>query len=80
VRVCRNNACGTITSAIWNLCDPQPQPQPQPQPCAWFTGGAASILVDFGTATPVEAMALISTNLSPYTTARWRLGGTKRRG
>jgi hypothetical protein len=68
VRVCRNNACGTITSAIWNLCDPQPQLR------ARFTGGAASILVDFGTATPIKAVALISTNLSTNATARWRLG------
>jgi hypothetical protein len=30
--------------------------------------------VDFGTATPVEAVALISTNLSTNATARWRLG------
>ena len=32
------------------------------------------MLVDFGTATPVEAVALISTNLSANATARWRLG------
>ena len=67
VRVCRNNACGTITSAIWNLCDPQPRLR------ARFTGGAASVLVDFRIAMPVEAVALISTNLSTNATARWRL-------
>ncbi|MCZ8149045.1 MAG: hypothetical protein O9325_14520, partial [Roseomonas sp.] len=32
------------------------------------------MFVDFGTATPVEAVALISTNLSANATARWRLG------
>jgi hypothetical protein len=30
--------------------------------------------VDFGTTTPVEALALISTNRSTNATARWRLG------
>jgi hypothetical protein len=53
---------------VANLRDPQPRLR------ARFTGGAASILVDFGTATPVEAVALISTNLSATATARWRLG------
>jgi hypothetical protein len=51
-----------------NLRDPQPRLR------ARFTGGAAAVLVDFGTATPVEAVALISTNLSANATARWRLG------
>ena len=51
-----------------NLRDPQPRLR------ARFTGGAASVLVDFGTATPVEAVALVSTNLSSSATARWRLG------
>jgi hypothetical protein len=64
----------TAGMPVANLRDPQPRLR------ARFTGGAASILVDFGTATPVEALALISTNLSPYTTARWRLGGTTSRG
>ena len=54
--------------AVGNLRDPQPRLR------ARFTGGAASVLVDFGTATPVEAVALISTNLSATATARWRLG------
>jgi hypothetical protein len=61
----------TATAAgmpVANLRDPQPRLR------ARFTGGAASILVDFGTATPVEAVALISTNLSANATARWRLG------
>ncbi|WP_203075765.1 hypothetical protein [Falsiroseomonas ponticola] len=51
-----------------NLRDPQPRLR------ARFTGGAASVLVDFGAATPVEAVALISSNLSASSTARWRLG------
>ena len=46
----------------------------QPRLRARFTGAVASILIDFGTATPVEAVALISTNLSAIATARWRLG------
>ncbi len=51
-----------------NLRDPQPRLR------ARFTGGAASILIDFGAATPVEAVPLISTNLTTSATARWRLG------
>ena len=47
---------------------------PQPRLRARFIGGAASILVDFGATTPVEAVALISTNLTTNATARWRLG------
>ena len=61
----------TATAAgmpVANLRDPQPRLR------ARFTGGAASTLVDFGTATPVEAVALISTNLSANATVRWRLG------
>jgi hypothetical protein len=53
---------------VANLRDPQPRFR------ARFMGGAASILVDFGAATPVEAVALISTNLTTNATARWRLG------
>ena len=51
-----------------NLRDPQPRLR------ARFTSGAASVLVDFGAATAVEAVALISTNLTATATARWRLG------
>ena len=51
-----------------NLRDPQPRLR------ARFTGGVASVLIDFGTATPVEAVALISTNLTANATVRWRLG------
>lgn len=51
-----------------NLRDPQPRLR------ARFTGAVASVLVDFGTAMPVEAVALISTNLTTNATARWRLG------
>ncbi|WP_431304039.1 hypothetical protein [Sediminicoccus sp. BL-A-41-H5] len=51
-----------------NLRDPQPRLR------ARFTGGVASVLIDFGAATPVEAVALISTNLGASATARWRLG------
>jgi transposase len=47
-----------------NLRDPQPRLRPR------FTGGAASVLVDFGAATLVEAVALISTNLSANATVR----------
>jgi hypothetical protein len=53
---------------VANLRDPQPRLR------ARFTGGAASVLVDFGTATPVDAVALVSTNLGANATARWRLG------
>ncbi|MCZ8148367.1 MAG: hypothetical protein O9325_11040 [Roseomonas sp.] len=53
---------------VANLRDPQPRLR------ARFTGGAASVLVDFGATTPVEAVALISTNLTTNATARWRLG------
>ncbi|MCZ8146841.1 MAG: hypothetical protein O9325_03180 [Roseomonas sp.] len=53
---------------VANLRDPQPRLR------ARFTGGAASMLVDFGTATAVEALALICTNLSTNATVRWRLG------
>ena len=66
-------ALTTVTSTaagmpVANLRDPQPRLR------ARFTGGAASVLVDFGTAKPVEAEALISTNLSTNATARRRLG------
>jgi hypothetical protein len=51
-----------------NLLDPQPRHR------ARWLGGSASILVDFGTDTIIDAAALISTNLPETTTVRWRVG------
>ena len=53
---------------IANLLDPQPR-----QRARWL-GGSASILVDFGADTIIEAAALISTNLPETATVRWRVG------
>ena len=53
---------------VANLLDPQPRHR------ARWLGGAASILVDFGVDTTIEAAALISTNLADGATVRWRVG------
>ena len=47
---------------------------PQPRLRARLMGSAASVLVDFGADTAIEAAALISTTLGSSATVRWRLG------
>ncbi len=51
-----------------NLLDPQPRLR------ACLLGSGASVLVDFGADTALEAAALISTPLPSDATVRWRLG------
>lgn len=51
-----------------NLLDPQPRHRTR-----WL-GSAASVLVDFGTDTAIDAVALLSTTLGAADTVRWRLG------
>jgi hypothetical protein len=51
-----------------NLLDPQPRHRTR-----WL-GSAAAILVDFGTDTAIDAVALLSTTLGAADTVRWRLG------
>ena len=53
---------------VANLLDPQPRHR------ARWIGSTASILVDFGADTTIEAAALISTNLLAGATVRWRVG------
>jgi hypothetical protein len=64
------SAAGTPVASlpISNLLDPQPRLR------ARWLGGTAGVLVDFGTDTPVEAVALISTTLPDTATVRWRVG------
>lgn len=61
---------GTVVSTmpLSNLLDPQPRLR------ARLLGAAASILVDLGADTAIEAAALISTSLPDTATIRWRLG------
>ena len=56
------------TMPLSNLLDPQPRLR------ARLLGSTASILVDFGADTALEAMALISTTLPATATIRWRVG------
>ena len=51
-----------------NLLDPQPRLR------ARLLGSAASVLVDFGADTAIDAAALISTTLPSDATIRWRIG------
>jgi hypothetical protein len=51
-----------------NLLDPQPRHRTR-----WL-GTVASVLVDFGTDTAIDAVALLSTTLGAADTVRWRLG------
>ena len=51
-----------------NLLDPQPRLRAQ------LLGSIASILVDFGADSAIEAAALISTTLPSNATVRWRIG------
>jgi hypothetical protein len=51
-----------------NLLDPQPRHRTR-----WL-GSAASVLVDFGTDTAIDAVALLSTTLGAADTVRWRVG------
>lgn len=51
-----------------NLIDPQPRMR------ARFVATTASVLVDFGASTSVEAVALIGTALSSVATIRWQQG------
>ncbi len=61
---------GTVVSSmpLSNLLDPQPRLR------ARLLGSTASILVDLGADTAIEAVALISTSLPDTATIRWRLG------
>ena len=63
---------GTLVASmpLSNLVDPQPRLR------ARLLGSTAGILVDFGTDTVVEAVALISTTLPSDATIRWRAGPT----
>lgn len=51
-----------------NLLDAQPRHRSR-----WL-GSAASVLVDFGTDTAIDAVALLSTTLGAADTVRWRVG------
>jgi hypothetical protein len=51
-----------------NLLDPQPRHRTR-----WL-GSAASVLVDFGADTAIDAVALLSTTLGAADTVRWRVG------
>ena len=55
---------------VSNLIDPQPRMRTR------FVANTAAILVDFGTTTPIEAVAVISTTLSSAATIRWQQGDT----
>lgn len=57
---------GTLPLA--NMQDPQPRLR------ARLLGSTASIVADFGASVPIEAAALISTDLPSNATIRWRVG------